>query len=151
MVNPNATQFCFPVQNEVSSSTAASHRVQQSTRCLAIRYFLDTLDSSPCRITAQEQTLQVLQSYQVFKSPMHLALWNTGIQVYMVYRRKEEDSNENNAIPLTDLVHLTENLQVFLCSIPFHPKSKKKKKKLISHFGYSPHPFLQCSFQPLCI
>lgn len=46
---------------------------------------VDTLQSSTCRITAQEQTPQVFQSYQVSKSSIDLTPWK-----FIIGKRKKE-------------------------------------------------------------
>lgn len=99
------------------------------------------LHSSPCRITTQEQTLQVLQSYQVIKSSMHLALRKcTGGERKTVIKTMQHNYQTWSIWQKTSKTSL----------FPFIPRVKKKKN-LSSHFSYSTHPFLQCSFQPLCI
>lgn len=84
------------------------------------------LHSSPCRITTQEQTLQVLQSYQVIKSSMHLAL-----RKYIGGERKTVIKTMQHNYQTWSIWQKTSKTSLF----PFIPTAKKK---ILVHISATP-------------
>lgn len=82
-LHPQSSHFCFPATGQDSAQGAQAATGHCCTH---------TLDSSTCRVTAQEQPSQVFRSYQASKSSTDLTLWK-----YIMGKRKKEIRTEQHS------------------------------------------------------